>query len=412
MFRSPLPLLLCFISVFAGTLTAAPGEKPHLSVRFAERSIAITGRVDSEEGAQTLAAAARSARPDLKVVLDELVVDATAERFPLSDLGSLITELGLSTQDGWLEIWPDRVLVGGLTDSLVTLTALRLRLEPVRGERQFVPKIRVVETEDLPKIDVSHMNRESQKDSSSVNLSSVREQPFEVPGLLVEKLLPTLSMLHQFDRFEGAKPTDLDPPRAMPLELTETTQNSGPTAEEESSPTSHPRPGMPSLLPGAMAAPPQYEVLPSVFFSRNSFLLQANQEPVIAELTRNLLAPDRLGRTVLVDAVKSSGGSSAFNEYLCEKRAGEVLRLLTERGVDAATLQPGMVHSSSSIDDGQVTIRVEIPPSSFEPPAADTDEGGKTKQRDPVDSNPPDGARDPEVEPASPAAGLGPLSPE
>ena len=74
---------------------------------------------------------------------------------PFSDLRSLIAELGLSTHEGRLEFWPDHILIGGLTDSFVTLTALRIRLEPILGKRRFVNHICIVATDFLPKIEVS-----------------------------------------------------------------------------------------------------------------------------------------------------------------------------------------------------------------------------------------------------------------
>lgn len=379
--RSSLSLLISLFPVFAGTLAAAPGGDPDLSVRFGERTIVIAGRIDSEENARTLATAALGARPDLEAVNKGLAVDAAVELPPLSDLSSLITELGLSTQEGMLEIWPDRILIGGLTDSLVTLTALRIRLEPILGGRRFVNHICIVGTEYLPKIDVSLTSRGSQKDPSSINPSPAREQSFEVPGLLVEKLFPTLLMLSHFDRIEGKESASPGTLRALPLEMTETDDGSR-TSAEAGTMTSPPLPGMATLLSGAAEAAPvqQYETLPSIFFSRNSFLLQANQEPIIAELTRYLLAPDRVGRIVRIEAVKASGGSSAFNEYLCEKRTAEVLRFLAERGVATAILKPGMIHSSSPVDEGQVTIKVEIPLLPVEPAAAAaSDSGAETK---------------------------------
>ncbi|NLT71408.1 MAG: hypothetical protein GXX91_12045 [Verrucomicrobiaceae bacterium] len=385
MFRPSIALLISLFPVFAGTLTGAPGETPEFSVRFGEETITLSGHVDSEESARSLANAALGARPDLEVARDGLLIEATAPPPALSDLGSLITELGLSTQEGWLEIWPDRVLVGGLTDSPVAVTALRLRLEPIRGERQFLSQIRIVDTEDLPKLDVVSMNRES-PGKPPVDLSPAREQPFAVPGLLLEKLFPTLAMLSQFDRIEGKEPVSPTPLRALPLEMTRMGDSSQPPEKKEEVQTSSPLAGMTTGLPGSTETAdtpetppmPRYEVLPSVFFSRNSFLLQANQEPVIAELARHLLAPDRLGRTVRIEAVKTSGGSSAFLEYLCEKRAAEVVRFLSERGVAAATLETGMVQSSSAIDEGQVTIKVEIPL----PPAAETAPTEEDRERE------------------------------
>jgi hypothetical protein len=365
--RPVISLLACLLPVLAGTLGAAPGGYPELSVRFGDSTIALSGRVDSEETAQNLAAAALGARPDLQVVNEGLVIDATAELPAFSDLRSLIAELGLSTHEGRLELWPDRVLIGGITDSVVTLTALRIRLEPIRGERRFINHICIVGTEYLPKIDVSLTSRAPGTDPAPIDLTPAREEAFEVPGLLVEKLFPTLLMLSDFDRLEGKTPAAnpaASPLRAMPLEMTDTGTGTTPTA----------------LLTSLPAAPvQQYETLSSVRFSRNSFLLQANQEPIFEELTRYLVSPDRRGRTVHIEAVKASGGSGAFNDYLCERRSAEVIRILTERGADAAVMKPGVIDSSSPIDEGEVRVKIEIPMLPPEPPAgADVSETGPT----------------------------------
>jgi hypothetical protein len=355
-------LLACLSPVLAGTLAAVPSGNPELSVRFGDSTIALAGRVDSEESAQNLAAAALGARPDLQVVNEGIIIDAKAELPPFSDLRSLIAELGLSTHEGRLEIWPDRVLIGGITDSVVTLTALRLRLEPIRGERRFINHICIVGTEYLPKIDVSLTSRAPGADMPPIDLTPAREEAFEVPGLLVEKLFPTLLMLSNFDRLEGKTPAPSGGSlRAMPLEMTD----AGTGADTTATPA--------TLLTAMLAATPvqQYETMPTVRFSRNSFLLQANQEPIFEELTRYLLSPDRQGRTVLVEAVKASGGSGAFNDYLCERRSSEVIRFLTERGVNAAVMKPGVIDSASPIDEGEVRVKIEIPMLPPEPAEGD-----------------------------------------
>lgn len=358
--RPAIALLASLFPVLAGTLAAAPTGNPELSVRFGDSTIALAGRVDSEETAQNLAAAALGARPDLQVVNEGLIIDATAEIPPFSDLRSLIAELGLSTHEGRLEIWPDRVLIGGITDSVVTLTALRIRLEPIRGQRRFINQICIVGTEYLPKIDVSLTSRAPGTDMPPIDLTPVREEAFEVPGLLVEKLFPTLLMLSDFDRLEGKTPAPSGGAlRAMPLEMTDAGTGAGAGAGADGATPATPA----TLLTNLLAATPvqQYETMPSVRFSRNSFLLQANQEPIFEELTRYLLSPDRQGRAVLVEAVKASGGSGAFNDYLCERRSAEVIRFLTERGVNAAVMKPGVIDSSSPIDEGEVRVKIEIP---------------------------------------------------
>lgn len=332
----------------ASSLTSA--ESPIFSVQFGYGEVAFAGRVDSGETGKSFVEVVKSARPDLRIVTDGLVVDPSTVLPNTADIRSLLGELGLSTHEGRFEIWPDRVLIGGLTDSLVTLTALKIRLEPILKGRRLISHICIVGTEDLPKIAVSLSGGEPAAGNPGIIARPREEKPFEVPGLLLEKLYPTLVMLSDFDRLEGKTSAPSMPLRAMPVEMT----GAG---------AGGPVPPSPSLPPLVIAATPvpQFETLPSVRFSRNSFLLQANQAPVFDELAKYLLAPDRRGRLVVLESVKPSGGSSAFNDYLCERRGDEVKRFLAERGVDAGTLSARVIESSSPIDDGEVRLRMEIP---------------------------------------------------
>jgi outer membrane protein OmpA-like peptidoglycan-associated protein len=362
LFRLSIAVLAWLVPVFPGRVDAASPGVPDLSIRFNEQTIELSGRVDSEETAQKLALAAHGARPDLKVVNEGLVVDEDAALPPYSDLRSLIAELGLSTHQGRFEIWPDRILIGGLTDSIVTLTALRIRLEPILGKRRFINHICIVGTEYLPKIEVSLTSNVNGGETPVLDLTPSREMAFEPPGLLVEKLFPTLVMLSDFDRLEGKTSTPAVVIRATPLAMTSNEPSSGPGEIPASDAAA-----VPATMLSATPVQ-QYETLPTVRFSRNSFLLQSNQEPVFEELTRYLLAPDRKGRAVTIEAVKPSGGSADFNDYLSERRTAELVRFLTERGIDAATLNSGIVNSASPIDEGEVRVKVAIPILPPEPP--------------------------------------------
>jgi len=115
-----------------------------------------------------------------------------------------------------------------------------------------------------------------------------------------------------------------------------------------------------------------FESLPSVFFSRNSFLLQLNQTETLDAVAKHLLSPARRGAPVRVEAVKASGGSTAFIDYLCERRGAEVARFLTERGVETTLMTMKNVESSSPIDAGEVRLLVEVLPLPVAPAAAPT----------------------------------------
>ncbi len=413
-FRPFIAALACLVTVSTGRVVAASSENPDLSIRFTGETIELSGRVESEETAQILALAASGARPDLQVVNEGLVVDPGATLPPISDLRSVIAELGLSTHDGRFEIWPDRILIGGLTDSVVTLTALRIRLMPILGKRRFINHICIVGTEYLPKIEVSLTTGGPGADLSPIDLTPAREVAFEIPGLLVEKLFPTLLMLSDFDRLEGKTSAPTGTLRAMPLEVTSAETDGLSPAGPASGTTSPLLAGMVAVLPAATPVQ-QYETLPPVLFSRNSFLLQANQEAVFVELTRYLLSPDREGRAVVIEAVKPSGGSSAFNDYLGERRSAEVVRFLTERGVNAAVLKPGVIESLSPIDAGEVRVKIEIPLLPAEPPAPE--EGAEAAKMEPESATPapapaPAPATDSGETPETPPGGLKPFSAE
>lgn len=345
--KSFIPLLLALATGLAERGPAAD-EAADLSVQFGPGRSVLAGRVDSEASASTLAATLSEARPDLPVDRSALVVDPSAALPGLSDLRSLLAELGLSTHEGRLTISKERLLVSGLTDSIVTQSAIRLRAAPLLSGRAYHSRLCIVETDALPPIGVS-LTMAGPMPLAVPEVPAIPERPFETPGVRLEDLLPTLQMLSRLHELSG-KPapalTAANPLRAVPMSAAD-------------APIGAP----PSPAP-ALAMPPQptREALPSLYFSRNSFLLQANQEAAIEALMKQLLQPNRQGLPVLVEAVRPEGGSGAFNDYLCERRVAEVTRILTERGLAAPRVRGSTVSGSSGIDGGEVRISIEIPP--------------------------------------------------
>lgn len=362
---SPHLLFVAFWSMLL-TVSTMAAELPQFSVRFEARTARLSGRVDSEETATAILKVIAGTRPDLQIVNEGLTVDSSVEFRNLADVNSLLMEIALSTVEGRLELWKDHLLVSGLSDSLVTLTALKIRAEPILHGRALFSRICIVPTEDLPI--ASDLPTGGNLTGNSLDpdfLTPVRVL-FEVPGIRLEKLFPTLVMLSSFDRLEGKSTTPITltspaspvlaaiPLRALPMEMVESAPPSGTT----------PPTGIAALL--APAAPgPQIESLPSIHFSTNSFLPRANQNEVLDQISKHLLSPGRIGIPVRIEAVKAGSGSGVFGDYLCERRSSEVIRFLTERGVNPAVFSVGSVNSSNPIDDGEVRIQVEIPP----PPA-------------------------------------------
>lgn len=349
-------------------LPLGASEGPILKVVFESRSVVLSGMLDSEGTAEMIAKALQSSRPDLTVDRTGLLVDEAATLPDLDELPSLLAELGLSTHEGRLELWPDRLVIGGLTDSLVTQSALRIRAKPLLAGRTLHNRLCIVGTDDLPKLEVSLAGAGPAVPASAPApvLVAAPVGSFEMPGLSFTKLLAVIRLPGQMDRLSGKGPAPPSPPPAPAV------MPSGAAS--------------PAAPPHPLTATPvrNFETLPSVLFSRSSFLLQANQQATVEALVKHLLAPGRRGFPVRIEAVKASGGSTAFNEYLCERRAAEVARFLTEGGIDAATIEVKTVESASPVDEGEVRVIVEILPPP-EPPSP----GGETITNPSPSATPP-----------------------
>lgn len=360
-----LPQLLRLVvatCVFSAILSLA-GD-PDLRVVFGPRSTILSGRIASEATAEALVNAVKTARPELPPDRSGLVIDPGAPEFPAGDLKSLLAEIALSTHEGRLEIWPDRLVIGGLTDSLVTQSALRIRAEPFLRNRILQNRLCIVSTDDLPDIAVALADgsKVEMEVPSAVEAKPKVETPFEAPGIRLEKLLAALALLADPTKL-GAPPA----PPATPLSSATTPMRAEPLPAA-TAPVPESGPGQPMKL---TATPVEtLEPLAPVSFSANSFLLQANQNATLDTIAKHLLSPGRTGVTVRLDAMKPSGGSSTFNDYLCERRISEVTRLLVERGVDPAILRTDTVDSRSPIDSGEVRVTVVIPPLPAPDPAA------------------------------------------
>lgn len=346
-------LALVAFSVLLGSTPRLRGEEGCLlRLAFGTRSAVISGRVDSDAVAEALASAVSQARPDLTVDRSGLQVDPSVAFEALPEWRSLISELGLSTHEGLLEYWPDRLVLGGLTDSLVTRSALFIRAAPLLRGRRLHDRICLVGTEDLPEIDVS-LARPQTTDAPGIGGTPAAAPPppssLDLAGISLAKLLPTLRMLSTIGNLStSATPGSVSPGdlslRAMPLEA-------------------NPAPAVATPTGPVLAEPlVKAETLPSILFSRNSFLLQANQVPVIDAIAKQLLSPAYAGALVRIEAVKASGGSTAFNEYLCERRSAEVSKLLLERGLDDKKFTLRTVQGGSGVDAGEVRILAELPP--------------------------------------------------
>ncbi len=307
---------------FGALLSAA--DAPLLRVAFESQTVMISGRVDTEATAEAIVKALRNARPDLTADRSALAIDPSVSLPDLSEFPSLLAELGLSTHEGRLELWPDRLVIGGLTDSLVTHSALRIRAKPLLEGRALHNRLCIVSTEDLPKLEVS---------LAGANLGMLEVAPpvvvvaapigsFEMPGLSFAKLLAVIRLPGQIDRLSGksAAPRGTDAGhRRAPRRAS---WNDCPVQQRGRSPGRH---DAPHREPGANLRNPALGAFFPEFFPPPGQSTGTDRGTVeTPPLPRAAWAPVR------IEAVKASGGSAAFNEYLCERRAAEVARFLTE----------------------------------------------------------------------------------
>ncbi|MEM6915690.1 MAG: OmpA family protein, partial [Verrucomicrobiota bacterium] len=147
-----------------------------------------------------------------------------------------------------------------------------------------------------------------------------------------------------------------------------------------------PERSVPAVLRAIPAEPqPLLVSLSSLFYTRHSFLLQANQDEKIEEIVKQLSAPPLSGHTLLLRAVKSNAQGNAYGDYLVEKRGNAAKELLTERGIPEARITLDPITLSSRVDTGEVRLVVRIPPTPSES-SEDADSAAE------VDAPPPDRA--------------------
>jgi len=375
---------------------------PQLEVRFTEEGVALSGAVDSEETLQSLAAAVKSVRPDLAVVDDGIDIDPEAGISRPGEIESVLAELGLSTHEGRLVIREDRVLIGGSTDSLVTSTALRIRLEPLLEDRRLIDRICIVNSEDMPEIPVS-LTRSDEPEEVDLEARSAQGPSFHPPGLAIEQIYPMVLMLSDLRRLEGEGNPDRppEPLRAIPMSTSSAGGASSPQGEDAEA-------GAEPVLQAMPAAPVERRAtLQPVRFARNSVLLQAGQRAVLDRVAGQLRDESLAGQPVTLSPVLSEDGPDAFAAYLGERRGKEVEKRLAERGVDVARLSVEPVSSDSRIDRGEVRVSVKLPEPEPEPEPGEDGEEGPDAADEPTPSDSPrksETAADREPSPA-PSAG-------
>ncbi len=296
-----------------------------LSIVFREKDILFRGVLPDAETAEALAAAANSARPSLRVVNDGLVYDSSRPFPSLSLFRSLVREVGLSAHEGWIDWSPRELRIGGLTDSVVTSSVLRLRARPLLDGRSYVDRICIVPTEDLPEIPVVLSSGEKRRAFSFDANRAANSEPetFEPPGILLTKILPLIS--------KTSDPGWLATGRATPRTMAASSTAAGWTG------------------------PPEVEVR----FARNSFLLADAETATLTRLAGAILATPGEAPLIRLETSRPRSGTDAFLNWLSGRRITEIAEQLAGAGIDPRTILPEVRTTAAAADDGVVRLRIQ-----------------------------------------------------
>jgi hypothetical protein len=341
--------------------SASGGNTADFQVDIKERTILLSGGLPDETFAAEIQATLASACPQHTIDLSGVVFDP-APAFPaLADLRPLLAELGISTVEGRLEIWPDRIVIGGLTDSQVTLSALTVRLRSLLTTRRLVNRICIVSTDDLPRPDLLLAD-----ESTSTRAGGARRRrgaSFEPPGIGVHKLPGLIAMLDRVESFVSKAAPDLTPSppltplplRASPLEES-ATEAAPTTLTMLATPLEMPIPQspIPIPLPGDPFAP-----VGRILFSRNTALFQSNQDQNLADMLTRLNSPTFQGQAIRLEAIKASDAPAALLDYLCERRLDEATSLLTTAGIAKSLISRRITADATAIDSGEMRVSAE-----------------------------------------------------
>lgn len=355
-FRTPIFALIFQLLLFSGSAwLSASDEEPLFEVRFTRDGVAFAGSVDTEENALILAESVKAIRPDLKILNRGLKIDAGTSMPSLSDLKSLLAELGIATHEGRFSLYENSLIIGGMTDSRITLTALRIRLEPFLENRRLINRLCIVSNDDMPKLTVRLSSGETSGPLLDFDVAPTAAEAFEPPGLSLANLFPMILTLSDLSRLTGNPSNAGIGSASPPLQAVPLTQIRNIGGRK-----TLPAPGVLRAIPAEPQ--PTFVPLPSIAYTRSSFLLQANQESSIDSVVKQLSTPPLSGHPIFIRPVISASQSGAFGDYLVEKRGEATKELLSSRGISTSLMTIETVEDQSNADSGEVRIIVKIPP--------------------------------------------------
>lgn len=325
-------------------------------ITFSKNKVRFSGTLDRKETADQLASAIVSARPDLQPVNSGINFHPDASVPDLKFLKPLAIEVALSTHEGEIEVSDDLLLVGGLTDSVVAASVLRLRAKPLLGNRRFIEQLCLVPTEDLPDIPIVLSTGDTRAAFAfDLSMTTVDAPEFQAPGILLTKLLDLVEYTGDVGWLQTGKSSPTGEKRVASKAVSPT------SGSEEKDMTESTPSGNPSEEGRTPPRPDPFLDLGPILFVRNGFVLQAGQESKFATVIKQLTSTEYKAATILVRARIYRSGSADFASWLGDRRIYEVHRRLTSAGIPTERIRKETLQSQDETDRGEVSILVPKP---------------------------------------------------
>jgi len=350
-------LVSLFLPRFCLSQTEADKAKP-FEILFLRTKVSFSGSIESKATAEKLANTIISVRPDLKVVNDGLRFDP-AVKFPDLELfESLVIELAISTAEGIIELSDNQLVVGGLTDSPVASSALRLRAKPLLGSRSYKDQTCLIPSSDLPDTPILLSTGETRK-PFAFKVARVKKKEvitYQPPGFLLQKLAGLIEATKDLSIYlPESERTEL-PPEVTKVD----TPPESPGKEESSRQPDNTMAEAATVFSEALKPNP-FQHFGPILFGRNSFILRTGQSEFIPEVAAQLNVPPWDKKAILIQGVVYQSGSSAFAEWLGDRRKSEVVKRLIAAGVSESRFQTETTLSADRIDGGEVRVLVKKP---------------------------------------------------
>ncbi len=357
------------IMVFANGCFASPEPDPgkgidtstvQLGFSFRPGVVTVFGELPNKETATELVALLREIRPDSKVFKgEEFSYSADSWMPDILELRSVLSELSVSIANGRITFFPEHIIIEGLTDSPVSLSALRVRLQPLIRNRPIHDRVCLVPTEDL-------LHYLPDQDASTSPVGPLVTIPVANPTNLIDERSIALAGLAPDKWISYLQKTSFE--EMAPLDATDGKSKKSPWRRLNflSWKRNQPKSSTNSIekSPQTTRARPVEEKPEALFcakFRKNSDKLVVDSEQALREVAPIFASTDWGETPIQLHAIPSKGARPALEEYQMERRLDRVKAALVEAGVSAERIIPSLRKNQETEDLPEVLILAVAP---------------------------------------------------